>query len=232
MKYTRSCLIILLFHSTVFVFSQTAIDSVLLLRNSAFTDFRLMEENPGELTRNKLADLNSKAKNVIEIDNTIINYYLYKELEKNRSLEEKADKLILEIALLKKESELQTVVLAERRYLLNLLLFTIGVFGLLFLIALIFFIDRQIRYRSIKLELERMLPLREEINKDSQFQKDIMLLNKQIGELNIKNVSLISEINELKKKNIEKDETLNKEINSKKLFEEEIKKLIVQIKSQ
>jgi hypothetical protein len=216
----------------LFLSGQTSFDSTILLRNKTFTDYRLLEEANTIHPWVKRAELTTKAKEVIDIDNTLINYYLLKEIEINKSLEDKLEKLTLEIALIKKESELQEKTLEDNRQLINILLIVTGSFCLLFMISSIFFIDRQIRYRSIKLELERTWPIREEINKDSSFQQDIVQLNKQLGELTLKNSSLISEMQDLKQKYRDKEDDLEREILSKKQIEEEIKKLIIQIKSQ
>ncbi len=234
MKFTCNIFLFTLFFwsGSLFLSGQTSFDSAILLRNKTFTDYRLLEEANTIRPWVNRSELNAKAKEVIDIDNTLINYYLLKEIEINKSLEDKLEKLNLEIALIKKESELQEKALEDNRQLINILLIVTGSFCLLFVISSIFFIDRQIRYRSIKLELERTWPIREEINKDSSFQQDIVQLNKQLGELTLKNSSLISEMQDLKQKYRDKEDDLEREILSKKQIEEEIKKLIIQIKSQ
>jgi uncharacterized protein YlxW (UPF0749 family) len=234
MKFASNIFLFTLFFTSgpLFLSGQTSFDSTILLRNKTFTDYRLLEEANTIRPWVKSAELTAKAKEVIDIDNTLINYYLLKEIEINKSLEDKLEKLTLEIALINKESELQEKALEDNRQLINILLIVTGSFCLLFVISSIFFIDRQIRYRSIKLELERTWPIREEINKDSSFQQDIVQLNKQLGELTLENSSLISEMQDLKQKNRDKEDNLEREILSKKQIEEEIKKLIIQIKSQ
>jgi DNA repair exonuclease SbcCD ATPase subunit len=234
MKFTSNIFLFSLFFwsGSLFLSGQTSFDSTILLRNKTFTDYRLLEEASTIRPWVNCAELTAKAKELIDIDNTLINYYLLKEIEINKSLEDKLEKLNLEIALIKKESELQEKALEENRQLINILLIVTGSLCLLFVISSIFFIDRQIRYRSIKLELERTWPIREEINKDSSFQQDVVQLNKKLGELTLKNSSLISEMQDLKQKYREKEEDLEQEILSKKKIEEEIKKLIIQIKSQ
>lgn len=234
MKFAGNIFLFTLFFTSgpLFLSGQTSFDSTILLRNKTFTDYRLLEEANTIRPWVNRSELTAKAKEVIDIDNTLINYYLLKEIEINKSLEDKLEKLNLEIALIKKESELQEKALEDNRQLINILLIVTGSFCLLFVISSIFFIDRQIRYRSIKLELERTWPIREEINKDSSFQQDIVQLNKQLGELTLKNSSLISEMQDLKQKYRDKEDDLEREILSKKQIEEEIKKLIIQIKSQ
>lgn len=234
MKFTSNIFLFSLFFwsGSLSLSGQTPIDSTILLRNKTFTDYRLLEEASTIRPWVNRAELTAKAKELIDIDNTLINYYLLKEIEINKSLEDKLEKLTLEIALIKKESELQEKALEENRQQINILLIVIGSLCLLFVISSIFLIDRQIRYRSIKLELERTWPIREEINKDGSFQQDIVQLNKQLGALTLKNSSLISEMQDLKQKYHEKEENLEQEILSKKKIEEEIKKLIIQIKSQ
>ncbi len=69
-----------------------------------------------------------------------------------------------------------------------------------------------------------MFPTQEISNR---FQK----LNKQIENLGTENISLKNKMNELQKAIDNKENELNSEIESKKLVEEEIKKMILQIKS-
>jgi hypothetical protein len=208
------------------------LDSVIRQRNSFYAEFKLLDEKPGEKTWIKMAELQSRTKELIEIDNTLINYYLFKEIESNTILSDKIDRLALEIALVKKEAEFQDRSLDEKKYFINRLLVVIGVLSLLFFGAVILFIDRLIRHRSLKLELERTWPLKEDLNRDSSLQLDILRLNKQVGELTLKNSSLLSELEDQKQKNHENEENLAREILAKKQIEEEIKKLIIQIKSQ
>jgi hypothetical protein len=214
------------------IHSQTALDSIIRQRNSIYAEFKLLDEKPGEKTWIKMANLHSRTKELIEIDNTLINYYLFKEIESNTILSDKIDRLALEIALVKKEAEFQDRSLDEKKYFINGLLVVIGVLSLLFFGAVILFIDRQIRYRSLKLELERSWPMKEDLNRDSNLPSDILRLNKQVGELTLKNSALLSELEDQKQKNRENEENLAREILAKKQIEEEIKKLIIQIKSQ
>jgi hypothetical protein len=217
-------------HSTLS--GQSDIDSVLLLRNKTFTDYRLLEEASKLYQGMKPTNLMAKTKELVDIDNTLINDYLIKEIGKNKSLNEKLDKLLLEIALLKKETELNEKVIHDNRSLINILLAVAGSLCLLAIVAAIFFIDRQIRYRNLKIETEKTWPLIEEINRDHKLQDEFIRQMKQVEDLTLIKDSLTAEIAELKHKTEELEKNLSKEIASKKQIEEDIKKLIIQIKSQ
>jgi hypothetical protein len=211
--------------------SQQALDSIIHHRNNTVKEFMVLSENDEPRTWIKMSETNAKAKEIIDADNILINEYLYREIERNSKLEDKIEKLTLEMALVKKETELQARTLDENNYLIKVLFILIVVLIIMLLFFLIMFIDRQIRYRSIKLELDRTWPLREEIDKDGTLHQEITKLNKQIGELMLKNSSLINEIDTLKYENRENLDRLENELKSKKQFEEDIKKLINQIKA-
>jgi hypothetical protein len=218
--------------SCQFVFGQPELDSIIHQRNYVQTEYRLLDESPGKKTWTKMAEINSSAKELIKIDNALIDYYLYKAIEKNNSLKDQLDNLTLEITLLKKEYELQSSTIEENESQVNILLILIGGLFLFFIVVLVMFIDRQIRFRSIKLELERTWPIREEFKQDGNLLQDINQLSKQVGELTLKNSALTSELTEIRENNREKEKLLEKEIQTKKLIEEEIKQLILQLKSK
>jgi cell division protein FtsL len=223
---------ILIFTCIPSLFGQLPADSVLLQRNQLFIDFNNAEDSMNTLTRNNLMILNGKARNLVEMDNAIINQYLYYEIENNKILTHKVEQLTLEITLLQKEAEVNRQLADERKYFMKTLLITSAVVGLLLIVAVILFIDRQIRFRSIKLELERTWPLKEERRKDDLSQREINELNNKIEEQKSKNLALTSQIEELNRSIKEKEESLVKEQSSKKQIEEEIRKLISQIKNQ
>jgi hypothetical protein len=179
-----------------------------------------------------MSEESSVANKLIEIDNSLIDLYLKKEMDRNRVLENEIEKLTLEIDFIKKEAEHQNKIIEDNKHIITITIIVIGSLILLLVIALVLFIDRQIRFRSIKIEMERTWPLREELNKDSSLQNDLIQLNKQIGELSLNNNNLQDQLKDLKQYSLEKEESLQKETQSRKQIEEEIKKLIVQIKAQ
>jgi hypothetical protein len=191
-----------------------------------------MRDTKGQKTWLNMSDESSAANKVVEIDNSLIDLYLKKEMEQNRILENEIEKLAMEIDFINKEAGHQNKIIEDNKHMNNIMMIVIGSLILLLVIALILFIDRQIRFRSIQIELERTWPLREELNKDSNLQNDLMQLNKQIGELSLKNSHLLDEIKDLKHHTNEKEETLQKEILLRKQIEDEIKKLIIQLKVQ
>jgi hypothetical protein len=234
MKLTFNILLLTFFYywSQPVLKSQSAFDSAMLLRNKTFTDYRSDQDANALHPWVKPADLAKKAKELIEIDNMLINNYLYNEIEKNKSLTDKVDNLTLELALNDKETELMDQALAGNKQLINTLIIIAGGFFLLFVISVIFLIDRHIRYRSICIEMDKTWPLKEEINRDRQLQDELIKLSRKVEDLTLKNASLTGEIDDANQKIQEKEITLAKEITSKMQIEEEIKKLIIQIKSQ
>lgn len=229
-SFTLTTFILLLIQSALT--GQSQLDSALLLRNKTLTEFRLLEETSNLRPEMKQAILISKTKELIDIDNTLINNYLLREIEKNKLLNDHLENITLEVALAKKESELQEKIRIENHYLINILLAVSCSFCLLFIVAAIFFIDRQIRYRNLKIETEKTWPLIEEINRDHQLQDELIRQIKQVEDLTLIKDSLTGEIAELKHKTEELEKNLTKEVSSKKQIEEDIKKLIIQIKSQ
>ncbi len=212
------------------MYSQVPVDSALQQRNNAYLDYKHFQESMEVRTWINMVHLTNKAKNVIDIDNAIIDNILNNEIQKNKTLADEIEKLKLEIILLQKEAELKEIILKERQYLYNILIISIGILSILFLIILILFIDRQTRYRNAKTELERLWRTKDDTPKegnDQQFQK----LSNQLNDLNSENTGLKNKILEMQKTIDKKDDDLNNEMKSKKLVEEEIKKLILQLKS-
>ena len=223
-------LVILINHTLVS--GQSAFDSVMFLRNKVLSDYKILEEENALRPWIKPTELNLKAKALIDVDNSLINFYLYNEIEKNKSLSDRVDNLMLEVALSSKESELKGQALNENKTLINILIVVAGILFLMLVVSVIFFIDRHIRLKSLSIEMEKTWPLKEEINRDRQLQDEMIKLNRKVEELNLKNSSLTGEIQEVSQKLKEKELILAKEISSKMQIEDEIKKLIIQIKSQ
>jgi len=231
MKKNKNLLVTGLFFILVSAcLGQSVLDSVIITRNNILNELRSLDESPLPRTLNKMSEINLKAKAVIEADNVLINEYLIQQIESNIKLQNDIEKLTMELSLVKKETELQAWHLEDNKSVFKILLSVIGGLCILLILILVLFIDRQIKYRSIKIELERTWPLREELEKDNNLQHEISRLNKQVGELILKNSLLVSEADSLKLENVENQNRLEKEIQSKKQIEEEIKNLIDQIK--
>lgn len=208
---------------------QQPVDSVLHKRNQAYQDFKLFQDNMEVRTWINMVNLTDKANKVIEIDNDIISNNLSLEIEKNALLLVQIEKLKLEVILLEKELELKEIILEERQYLYNILIIAVGIISILFLVMLVLFIDRQTRYRNTKSELEKFWRSHDDVS-DTGNQQQIQKLNKQIENLGTDNINLKNKMNELQQAIDLKEKELNSEIESKKLVEEEIKKMILQIK--
>lgn len=211
---------------------QTAVDSAILLRNKIYTDYKVTEEANAIKPWTKAAELSAISKELIELDNNLINYYLLKEIDKNKKSAEKLDKLNYEIELIRKETEILDKDLEDSRQMITILFIVAGASFLLFMIMTVLFVDRYIRFKALKIEMERTWPLREEINRDHHLHDELSRLNRQIEDMNVKNAAMAEEIEDMNKQMQEKDMTLAKEQASKKQIEEEIRKLIIQIKSK
>jgi regulator of replication initiation timing len=209
---------------------QSLLDSAIINRNNILNELRSLDENPITRSWNKLSEIYQKAKEVIDADNVLINEYLSQQIENNIALKNDIEKLKMELTLVKKETELQAWHLEDNKSEFKILLSLVGGLCILFIIILVLFIDRQIKYRSIKIELERTWPVKEELEKGNNFQHEISRLIKQVGELTMKNSSLTDEVNTLNLEKTESQNRLEKEIQSKKQIEEEIKNLIDQLK--
>jgi len=177
-----------------------------------------------------MVNLTDKANIVIGLDNDIIDNILQNEVQKNKALKQEIEKLKLEIILLQKEVELKEIILKERKYLYNVLIISIGIISILFLVMLILFIDRQTRYRNAKTELERLWRTQDDNPLESSDQQFLKLSN-QLNDLGSENIGLKNKVLEMQKAIDKKDNDLKIEMKSKKLVEEEIKKLILQLKS-
>ncbi|MCD4665909.1 MAG: hypothetical protein K8R68_11620, partial [Bacteroidales bacterium] len=104
-KYIKEVLILVLILLVNQSYSQFSMDSVLRQRNIDYLDYKHFKETMGERTWLNMVNLNLKSDNVINIDNEIINTYLYQLQDHNKQLLEQVNKLSFEISLLKKEEE-------------------------------------------------------------------------------------------------------------------------------
>jgi len=248
---------IILILITFSAFSQSIGDSVIKERNQAYSDYRDFRENMGERTWLNLVHLTLRAEDILELDNNIIHNYLNKELERNKTLSNQLNKLKMEIAVLKNEIEANNKLLKERDYYFKILMYLSIAFLLLLILVTFLYIDRQIKYRSTKIELERQWAQPEdkaskdfyegEIHrmKESQtkLENENKYLKQQLAEETknkdvIANESLQKEIEKLKQQNEslaasnnEMKNGLEKELRARKEIEEEIRELIKQVKT-
>ena len=209
---------------------QTALYSVIVQRKDTLSEFRRIEDSLKIPSRGNLLMLIGKAKSLIAMDDRLISYYLEREIQNNRLLAEKAEQLSFEVSLLQKEAEINKILSDERGYIQKIMLIGLLVTGCFFIVALILFIDRQIRYRSIKLELDRTWPLMEVLQKDEPPQSDVHELKQKILMLQAKNLDYETQIMNLSQKMKANEESFANELNSKKQIEEEIRKLITRLK--
>ncbi|MEZ5197373.1 MAG: hypothetical protein R2764_13545 [Bacteroidales bacterium] len=211
--------------------SQSVLDSALHQRNRIYSDFYEFQQGMEERTWINMVNITTKANEVIKADNTIINYHLYNLLKENENQLDKIGQLDAEILLLKKEAQMQKLILEERRFLFNLLLIIIATVSILFLIILILYINRQIRYQGLKAEIHHLYSHKD--NESNQYHDNQKLfdLKDEIELLKKEKQSLNSKVNSLTEDLNKKQQELETEISSKKEVEEHIRKLIRQIKA-
>ena len=186
----------------------------------------------GERTWIKLVNLSKLANRVIELDNELVDIYFSKEKEHSSALKAKAEELNLEISLLNRELEVQKTVLEERKFLFDTLLKIILGLTLLFIVLLIFSVDRHIRYRNTRIELERSWAGQNEVPSPNTSEQEFVKVNREIRSLTNENTKLKDQVLELMSKIKEKEKIMDEELKARKQLKEEIRSLITQIKSQ
>jgi len=207
------------------------IDSLLKQRDNSFQEYTQYKKNLGDRTWIKLVELSDLASKVIESDNQLVDYYS-KGIDRNNTFKAKAKELNLEITLLKREAEIQKMVLNERKSMFGTLLIIIGGISILCIALLIFAIDRHVRYRNTSMELERTWAGEIESPKENTSEKEFKKVNNEIRSLTKENIKLKDQVLELMNKIKEKENILDEELNSRKQLKEEVRNLITQIKSQ
>ena len=210
--------------------AQQRLDSLLKERDTQYNQYNKFKSDLKERPWIKLVELGDKASALIETDNHILKQYLLQEISLNQELNVELEHLNQEIALLNKETQMQENMLAERHNFANTLLYIITGLSALLIIMFVLFIDRQTRFRSAKLELERLWADKDG-SKMTRLQKDeLSLLSDQVNNLAEENDQLKQELNQEQGQKSEAMESLKKEIRSRLQIEQEIKDLISQIK--
>ncbi|HPE54843.1 MAG TPA: hypothetical protein P5514_10265 [Bacteroidales bacterium] len=210
--------------------AQQRLDSLLKERDTQYNQYNKFKSDLKERPWIKLVELGDKASALIETDNHILKQYLLQEISLNQELTVELEHLNQEVALLNKETQMQENMLAERHNFANTLLYIITGLSALLIIMFVLFIDRQTRFRSVKLELERLWADKDG-SKMTRLQKDeLSLLSDQVNNLAEENDQLKQELNQEQGQKSEAMESLKKEIRSRLQIEQEIKDLISQIK--
>jgi hypothetical protein len=206
------------------------LDSVLVSRNLQLTDYYRFKDGMKERTWINMVNLGDKALQIIESDNLILDNFLQNEMNKSQKLNTKLEAANLEILLLKREVEVNSIILEEQRFLNTNLIIITGVSIILFVILLILFIDRQIRYRSTNMELERLWARSDD--QPIQIKEDKLndLQQKEFESLTEQNKVIKRKLEEMSELKIGNENALQKEIDSRMEVEKEIKSLISQIK--
>jgi hypothetical protein len=229
-RYRAQVVLIVLICNAFIATGQFSYDSVLTRRNKLWTDYETYRKSEEKNTWVKLSALDKKAAEILLIDHEIINYHLRLQQEKAVYLQDMVEKLNLERALLKKESEVQSLLFEEQRFMIKILMFTSAFFFLISLVLLFFMIDRNTRYRSLKIEIDRIWSMKEmkqpgELKPDEtdHFRSTMRELNEVNARLEMKNQNLEKLLHE-------KSELLNREIDKNKTTEKEVKDILDLIK--
>ncbi len=210
--------------------SQNIIDSLLLERQIKMKDYENFIDNMQERSWINLVNSHEKSAAIIELDDQIINNYLEKERRKRKELTEKIESQNLDIALLKKETQVQQMILDEKRFMNRTLLIVIGSISLLFFVLLILYIDRQSRFRAARMELEHLWKTHEDIDASALQKDEINIIREQLFKTTDEVEKLKKENQQLLNEKAKVEKNLKKEITVRNEAEQEIKSLIEQIK--
>ncbi|MBN2174775.1 MAG: hypothetical protein JW731_11635 [Bacteroidales bacterium] len=203
-------------------------DSLFRERNEKFNDYLIFRNTMGQRTWENLVNLNSKAHEVLKLDKEIITI-LKKEIGELQILKSEYEQLQLQILALKKEAEIQRTITEDKKYMINILLIVIAGLGILLLIMLVLFIDRQTRYRTARLELERLWHMG--VHPENDHESEDMIKYKLLNENLEKEIEKLKNQNqEIKKHLLDTEEKLHRETESKNKIESEIRSMIEDIK--
>jgi flagellar biosynthesis GTPase FlhF len=226
----RFYFILFIFIFSIFhLYAGRELDSLLISRDNKLSDYYQFKDEMKERTWLNMVNLNEKALMVIKADNQIIDRYLNFEMNRTSELNDQLEQIKLENSLLKKEIEINAVILEEKRLLSNKLFIATLILAVSFIIILIFFIDRHIRFRSTRMELERQYAW----TNNSQNTRDNVTLQEyksKIERLTKQNETINKQLKEILQQKKTRDQEFEKELNSRKEMEKEITQLISQIK--
>ena len=238
-----------------YLLGQPSIDSIVSERNNKYQDYLQFRESLKKHTWSDLMKLKDQAGEIIKTDNTIINEYLSRKLSKVKEKEAEIEKLRNEIKMAQKEIEAKETILKEREDFTKMLFYSLIGSGILIVIFLGILIDRHLRYIRLKDEIERIWASAEDTDDDLYKNEELIkeikslkrdkekLLNRidEFSQTNKDNSDfsdkLRNEIKQLREENREllksfhdKEQALQKEIQTRKEVEDEIKELIRKIK--
>jgi len=230
LKIARLSIFLFIFSiSGQLIHANENLDSIIVSRNNQLTDYYRFKDGMTKRTWINMVDLNDKALRVIETDNLILDNHLKLEMNRSGKLSDKLESANLEILLIKSEIELNSIMLEEQRFLNTNLIIASSVSIVLFLIVLILFIDRQVRYRSTRMELERFWSKNDD--QSTQIWENNRKQRNKINSLIEQNKEIKEQLEKISDKKREQENQLQHEINSRQKVEEEIKELILQIKN-
>ncbi len=212
------------------LYAKQSLDSVLLNRDHQLTEYYRFKDGMKERTWINLVNLNNKALQLIETDNLILDNHLKLEMNRSKEISDKLEKANLEKLLLNREIQVKATMLEEQRFLNTNLVIATGLAFILFVVILILFIDRHIRYRSTRMELERSWSKHHEPLLSTNKTEGISKQQNEINSLLEQNKTIKLQLEELSNQKRAQDKQLQFEINSRNKVEKEIKSLISQIK--
>ncbi len=233
---------------------QPLLDSILSDRNNKYQDYLQFRESLKKHTWPDLMKLKDQAGDILKTDNIIINEYLGRERLKAGKMETEIEKLRNEIKMAQKEIETKDTILSERENFTKLLFYSLTGTGIIIIVLLGILIDRHLRYRRVKDEIERIWASAEDrdddLYKNEELVKEIKSLKRDKEKLLNRidefsktdkdnsdfSAKLRNEINQLREENKElgnsiqeKEKALQEEIQTRKAVEKEIKELIIKI---
>lgn len=210
-------------------FSQSSYDSLMVKHQKQISNYQEYKSNMNERTWAQLVGLGLQADTLINTDKVLIEQYLNREMKKNHELSNDIEKLNLELELYKKESNIQSAIFEQQRFINKMLLIGLIAALVFFLLFLILFIDRHIRFRNIKMELKFQYSKKEKALPPTLDTEKTQLLQSSLDKVSLENNQLKVQLSEAEKQNKDLQENLAEELESRKRVEKEIKALLARL---
>ncbi|MFU8843461.1 MAG: hypothetical protein ACNA7V_06590 [Bacteroidales bacterium] len=219
----------IIFHPTDAV---TSVDSLKILEEALYQDYKYDRLTMKERTWIRLVELDRKANELIEM-NRLIFEELY-DLSKREKIDflEHINIISMEKALVEREMEIQVIALDRKIKFQKTLVMGSILVGTLFIFTLILLLSFRKRYKSARRELERLYSSAEEPTRTNIQTQVKRLTNNKLNVMKENNAKLKKELTRVSDEKSEAVEALKKEIRDRKKMEEEIKNLIEQIRKQ
>jgi hypothetical protein len=212
--------------------ASIGIDSLRILRDKMYLDYKYERSTMIERTWNKMIELDRKSKELIEADHLIIDQLTNQTNQANSLLLEVIDRLTMEKTLLENEMQIQKTANDRNIFFHNALVFSIISVGTLFFVTLILLFSYKKRLRSVRRELERLYSTGDDHKRSGINAQGNHTINNKLNAMKENNEKLKKELNRISDEKSEALDALKKEIRDRKRMESEIRNLIEQIKKQ